>query len=175
MGKGKRMTILAAVDATRTALEKDPSRAVVRVRTEARLDAGTEVGVRAGAHTLTVDEPVSVGGTGAGPNPVQLVLASLASCQAITYRYWAELLGIRLDAVTVRVEGDLDMRGFLGFDPDASAGATAVRCTVTVEGPEEPERYEELRRNVDAHCPVLDVFSQPVAVERHLEIAGAAG
>jgi uncharacterized OsmC-like protein len=169
------MSILAAVDATRTALEKEPGRAVVRLRTEARLEEGTEVAVRAGAHTLTVDEPVSVGGGGAGPNPVQLVLASLASCQAITYRYWAELLGIRLEAVTVRVEGDLDMRGFLGFDPAAPAGASAVQCMVTVEGPEEAGRYEELRRAVDAHCPVLDVFSKPVAVERHLEIGGAPG
>ncbi len=168
------MTILAAVDATRTTLEKEPSRAVSRLRTEARLGEGTQVAVRAGSHTLTVDEPVSVGGTGTGPNPVQLVFASLASCQAITYRYWAELLGIRLDAVTVRVEGDLDIRGFLGFDPDAPAGATAVRCAVTVEGPEDAGRYEELRRNVDAHCPVLDVFSKAVAVERHLEIGGAA-
>ncbi|HEY3240199.1 MAG TPA: OsmC family protein [Acidimicrobiia bacterium] len=164
------MTILAAVDATRTALEKEPGRAVVRLRTEARLEEGTAVAVRAGAHTLTVDEPVSVGGTGAGPNPVQLVLASLASCQAITYRYWAEFLGIRLDAITVRVEGDLDIRGFFGLDPDAPPGATAVRCTVTVEGPEEAARYEELRRSVDAHCPVLDVFTKALPVERILEI-----
>ena len=167
------MSILAAVDATRTTLENEPGRAVVRLRTEARLEAGTQVAVQAGRHTLTVDEPPSVGGTGAGPNPVQLVLASLASCQAITYRYWAELLGIRLDAVTVRVEGDLDMRGFLGFDPDAPAGATAVRCTVTVEGPEGAERYEELRRNVDAHCPVLDVFTKALPVERTLEVGNS--
>jgi uncharacterized OsmC-like protein len=169
------MTILAAVDATRTALEKEPGRAVVRLRTEARLEAGTAVAVRAGAHNLTVDEPVSVGGTGSGPNPVQLVLATLASCEAITYRYWAELLGIQLDAVTVRVEGDLDMRGFFGFEPDAPVGATAVQCIVTVEGPEEAARYEDLRRSVEAHCPVLDVFTRAVPVERSLEIGGTPG
>jgi len=167
------MSILEAVDATRTALEKEPGRAVVRVQTEARLEAGTKVAVQAGRHSLTVDEPPSVGGTGTGPNPVQLVLATLASCQAITYRYWAELLGIRLDAVTVRVEGDLDVRGILGLDPDAPPGPTAVRCTVTVEGPEEAARYEELRRSVDAHCPVLDVFTMALPVERILEVGGA--
>jgi len=167
------MSILAAVDATRAALEKEPDRAVVRLRAEARLEEGTQTAVQAGRHTLTVDEPPSVGGTGAGPNPVQVVLASLASCQAITYRYWAELLGIRLDAVTVRVEGDLDVRGIMGLDADASSGPTAVRCMVTVEGPEGAERYEELRRNVDAHCPVLDVFTMPLPVERSLEIGNS--
>jgi putative redox protein len=68
------------------------------------------------------------------------------------------------------VEGDLDVRGVLGLDPHAPAGPTAVRCVVTVEGPEEAERYEELRRSVDTHCPVLDVFTMPLAVERSLEI-----
>lgn len=164
------MTILAAIDAIRTKLEEEPGRAAVTLRAEARVEEGTAAAVQAGRHTLAVDEPVSIGGTGTGPNPVQLVLASLASCQAISYRYWSELLGIRLDALTVKVEGDIDQRGFLGFAEGVPAGTTAVRVTISVEGPEKPERYEELRRSVDAHCPVLDVFTMPLAVERHLEI-----
>jgi uncharacterized OsmC-like protein len=164
------MSILEAVDAVRSVVEKDPARAVVRLRTEARLEEGTAVDTRAGVHSFTVDEPKSLGGTGTGPNPVQLVLASLASCQAITYRYWAELLGVRLDAITVKVEGDVDQRGFLGLADGVPAGAGAVLCTVTVEGPETLERYEELRRSVDAHCPVLDVFTTALAVERVLEV-----
>ena len=83
------MTLSDAVDATRRALEAEPARAIAHLRTEGRLEAGTEVAVRMGAHALTADEPKSVGGGGAGANPVQLVLGSLASCQAITYRYWA--------------------------------------------------------------------------------------
>ncbi len=164
------MSILEAVEAVRTVVDKDPARAVVRLRTEARLEEGTVVATQAGVHSFTVDEPKSIGGTGTGPNPVQVALASLASCQAITYRYWAELLGIRLDAITVKVEGDIDQRGFFGFAEGVPAGAGAVRCTVVVEGPESPERYEELRRSVDAHCPVLDIFTTALAVERVLEV-----
>jgi uncharacterized OsmC-like protein len=164
------MPLRDAIDATRHRFEAEPARAHVTVRAEARLEGGTEVNIRTGAHTLAADEPASMGGGGTAANPVQLVLASLSSCQAITYRYWAELLGIQLDAVSVRLEGDVDVRGFLGFEPDPSPGLSAVRCTVVVEGPEDPGRYEELAAAVDAHCPVLDVFTRPVPVERRLEV-----
>lgn len=44
------------------------------------------------------------------------------------------------------------------------AGFHAVRLRVDIAGPESEERYEELQRVVDAHCPVLDLFTNPTAV-----------
>src|ERR687885_1216196 len=108
-------TIPEAIAALRQRAGEDPTRAVVRLRAEGRMGEGVRVDVRAGPSEMAVDEPVSVGGTGTGPNPVQLSLAALGSCQAITYRYWAEELGLRLDAVTVAVESDFDTGAFFGF------------------------------------------------------------
>jgi putative redox protein len=69
------------------------------------------------------------------------------------------------------VEGDLDIRGFFGFDDTVRPGFTAVRVNVTVNGPEPPERYQELAAAVDEHCPVLDLFQNPVPVTRTLSAA----
>ena len=161
------MTSLGTVIAdTRKAVAEDPAAAQALFSTHGTLTGITEVDVRTGSHTFTVDEPPALGGGGTAPNPVEYALASLGSCQAITYRFWAEHLGVSLDTLTVRVEGDLDIRGFFGFDDDVRPGFTAVRVAVAVTGPETAQRYQELAAAVDEHCPVLDLFRNPVPVDR---------
>jgi uncharacterized OsmC-like protein len=159
------------VAAARQRAAEEPARAVVRLRTEARMGDGTRVDIRAGAFEFAADEPVSVGGTGTAANPVQMALAALGSCQAITYRYWAAELGLRLDAVTVTVEADFDTGAFFGFPGAGTPAPSAVRCSVTLEGPEPAGRYEELAAAVDEHCPGLVLFSRPIPVERAVTLA----
>jgi uncharacterized OsmC-like protein len=162
-------TIRDAVDAVRQRGGDDPARAVVRLRAEGHMGEGTRVDMRVGPFEMGVDEPVSVGGTGTAPNPVQLSLAALGSCQAITYRYWAEVLGLQLDAVTVSVESDFDMGAFFGLpSPIGPPSPFGVRLAVTLEGPAPPERYKELVAVVDEHCPILDLFTRSVPVQRNV-------
>src|ERR1700723_4522829 len=156
---------------TRKAITEAPARAQAAFTTQGTLVGVTEVDIRTGAHTFKVDEPQALGGADIAANPVQYALASLGSCQAITYRIWATHLGIELDALSVRVTGDLDLRGFFGVDDSVRPGFTAVQVEVTVTGPETEERYAELAAAVDEHCPVLDLFKNPVPVTRALVIS----
>lgn len=61
-------------------------------------------------HKLVVDEPPDLGGSDAGPNPVELVLAALGTCQEITYRAYATTLGIPLERVSVNLTGTIDLK-----------------------------------------------------------------
>jgi uncharacterized OsmC-like protein len=160
------MSVVSLIAATRQAVAADPANAQALFSAQGTLVGVTEVDIRTGSHTFKVDEPPALGGADAAANPVQYALASLGSCQAITYRFWADQLGIPFDTLSVRLEGDLDIRGFFGFDDAIRAGFTAVRVEVTVTGPESPERYAELAAAVDEHCPVLDLFKNPVPVTR---------
>ena len=157
---------------TRKAITEDSANAQASFAADGTLVGTTEVDIRTGAHTFKVDEPPALGGADLAANPVQYALASLGSCQAITYRIWATHLGIKLDSLTVRVAGDLDLRGFFGIDDGVRPGFTAVQVEVTVTGPETEERYAELAAAVDEHCPVLDLFKNPVPVTRTLAPAG---
>jgi putative redox protein len=162
------MTLSTLIADTRKAVADDAANAQAVFSAQGTLVGITEVDIRTGTHTFKVDEPPALGGADAAANPVQYALASLGSCQAITYRFWAEQLGIPFDSLTVRLEGDLDIRGFFGFDDTVRPGLSAIRVEVTVAGPESDERYAELAAAVDAHCPVLDLFKNPVPVTRTL-------
>jgi uncharacterized OsmC-like protein len=157
--------------ATTDAVNGDPDKGHVVFRATGTGGEGVRTHLRINDHTLLVDEPPALGGENAAPNPVEIALAGLLSCQVVTYRFWAAHLGIPLDDVSVEVEGDLDVRGFFGADDAVRPGFGEVRVVVTLDGPAGEDSYKELAAAVDAHCPVLDLFRNPTPVARTVRTA----
>ena len=150
----------------------EPALAQVRVAVSTALEEGMACGTTARGHETLADEPRSLGGTDGAQSPVELLLTSLATCQAVTYRLWAAELGIALTRVSVDVEGALDLRGFLGL-ADVPAGYASIRMSVRLEGPEDAARYRALSAAVDRHCPVTDVLARPVEIRREITLGPA--
>ena len=163
-------TVRESIAATTDAVAQDPANARVVVRTKGHLTGQIESTFRSGKHTVVVDEPAGLAGEDAAPGPVDYALIALASCQAVTYRFWAEKLEIQLDDVEVSVEADLDLQGFFGLDDAVRPGFTAVRVEVTPVGPESADRYQELADAANAHCPVLDLFANPTPLEHRIAV-----
>lgn len=59
--------------------------------------------ISAGPHRLRADEPVDSGGTGAGPNPYELLLAALGACTGMTLRMYADRKQWPLQGLEVRL------------------------------------------------------------------------
>ena len=68
---------------------------LANLRNEVRYDGGQK--------TFTSDEPASLGGEGAGPDPYALLLAALGSCVSMTVTLYARRKGWPLERVTVRL------------------------------------------------------------------------
>jgi putative redox protein len=79
--------------------------------------------VDAGGFEIVADEPESVGGTGSGPQPTELLLASIASCFTIAVAYTAAKRDVELDGLTVDVTGTYDGPRFRAFCIEVRAAA----------------------------------------------------
>ena len=133
--------------------------------------AGEEDTTRAEPFTLDGDEPPVLLGANRGPNAVELVLQALAFCYAVGYVANAAARGIELTRMDYEVEGDIDVREFLGQD-GPRPGFTAIRVTGRVSSPDATdEQLTELCQYVQDTSPVRDVLVNPVPVTTSLEIA----
>jgi uncharacterized OsmC-like protein len=163
--------LAGVIAATGDAVAGDKTNAQVVFRAAAVAHDAVASTISLGKYRVEVDEPPALGGENKAPNPVEYYLASLLSCQIVTWRFWAEKLGIAVDDINARAEGDLDVQGFLGLDDAVRPGFSEVRVVVTVTGPETPERYRQLHEAVERHCPVLDLTRNPTPVQTTLEVS----
>jgi uncharacterized OsmC-like protein len=115
---------------------------------------------------LAADEPPVLLGNDSGPNPVEYALTALASCMTTTMVYHAAARGIRVESVESRLEGDLDLHGFLGLKDDVRKGYKDVRVSFKVKADATPEQLAELTK----YSPVFDIFSNPVPVSVDVEM-----
>src|SRR6201987_4640243 len=155
--------------ATQADLRDNPEHANATFAADSRQVHGLRSETKIRQFSLTIDEPPNLGGTDTGPNPVELVLAALATCQEITYRAYATALGIPLEGVSVKLEGALDLRGFFAVKDGVRAGFNDVRGTVHLQSTASLADLAKLKEVVDAHCPVLDILRAPVPVDLKLE------
>ena len=155
---------------TQGKFQADPASAAATFESHSRLQEGLCSRAAMRQHQLTVDEPEALGGTDQGPNPVELILAALGTCQEITYRAYATAMDIPLDAVSVKLEGDIDLQGFFGVNDAVRPGYQRIRGTVSLDSPASEADLQRLKDAVNAHCPVLDILTRPVPVELDLQI-----
>jgi uncharacterized OsmC-like protein len=155
---------------TQSAFRSQPDSAKVTFKSSSRLTEGfrSEVSIR--QHRLAADEPAALGGADSAPNPVELILAALGTCQEITYRAYATALGIPLESVAVELSGDIDLRGFFAVDDSVRSGFQNIRGTVNIESSASEAELQKLRAVVDAHCPVLDMLANKVPVSLEMSI-----
>lgn len=127
----------------------------------ARLQDGVKVAVQARQFSITIDEPEELGGTNQGMNPVELLLGSLAACQSIVARVYAEQFRVQLDDFQVEVVGDIDLDGFFGKS-DVRPGYSHIRYNFHVRSPSPQERIDRFIDHLQKQCPVGDTLANPV-------------
>ena len=147
------------------ALRADPARGEAVFNAQSKLGGGLNSSIDIRQFSVKVDEPAVLGGQDTAPNPVEYVLAALGSCQEITYRLYADSMGIPLNGVSVKLKGVLDLRGFFNVDKQVRPGYQRIEAEVVLDSPAPEKDLRRLKEVVDSHCPVLDILRNPTPVE----------
>ncbi len=145
---------ITAVGTLANAIAADPTKADTTWSASVTWDGGfrTTTKIRDFAPIAT-DEPEGLGGTGTAPNPVEQLLGALGSCLAIGYAANATAAGIAIDDLRIDVEGDLNLKSFLGLEP-GHAGFETLRATVHIDSDADADTIATLHDAVVAASPV---------------------
>lgn len=117
---------------------------------------------------LTSDEPEVLLSGDVAPNPVEYALHALAGCLTTSLAYHAAAQGVTVRKLSTRLEGHLDLRGFLGMSPDIRRGFDEIDVVFDIDADCDDARKRELIETARAHSPVFDMMSNGVPVSSRL-------
>lgn len=112
--------------------------------------------VQDSSHMYIIDEPESKGGANLGPDPLSALLASLASCIAITLKMYADRKGIDTGKINVNVE--LQQTG-----SGKNTKSTFLK-KIKVENKIETEQMDRLHY-IASVCPVSRLLSGEILIK----------
>ena len=157
------------LELTREKLTEGSAINPLTVTVKSENQGGFESKIFARDHTLTADQPFGFRGTNLGFKPSELLLAALAACQEVTWRLYAESLGIDIKNISIELRGTQDLRGFMGLDETIPPGFMEVEGEVRIDSSASATELEELQKLVDNHCPVLDDLTRNLPVKLTLK------
>ena len=137
---------MATVSVT-SSLSNELGRAIVEVR----------------QHHFIIDSPPPLGGPNEELNPLDILLAALATCGTFVIETAAREMKIPLKSVHVNAEGDFDPRGVKG-EPGVDPRITEFRVKVNLDGVN-PDQTSSLIEQFKARCPVYTTLSRAAPVK----------
>lgn len=118
---------------------------------------------------LDADEPPVLLGQDTAPNPVEFLLHALVACVTTSVVYHAAAKGIKLEEVETRVQGEIDLHGFLGLDDNVRRGYKNIQIKFRIKADVPDEQLEEICQLGPTYSPVFDSITRGVNVEVGLE------
>lgn len=105
------------------------------------------------------DHPALFAATDKAATPLEIVLAALASCLTGGVASIAQHRSVQLNSVQVDVEGDMDMSGVLGIDPDVRNGFNAIRVVFHIDADASETEIAGLVAQSQKRSAVYDIIT----------------
>lgn len=118
------------------------------------------------AFEMHADEPPILAGSDSAANPAEHLLHALASCVTTSLVAHAAVKGIHIEEMESELEGDIDLNGFLGLNPDVPKGFTNIRVKFRVKT--DSENLKMLKKLSEV-SPVYNTLIHGVKVKIDIE------
>jgi uncharacterized OsmC-like protein len=120
------------------------------------------------AHRTTyeydIDHPECFASEDNGATPVEVVLVGLAGCLTAGVASVAQMRGIQLRSVTATIEGQMNVLGILGADPDIRNGFDAITVRFAIDADASREDLQALLAQAQKRSAVFDVVANPTKI-----------
>ena len=111
-----------------------------------------------------LDHPELFASEDNGVTPIEVVLVGLAGCLTAGVASVAQMRDIQLRSVTATLEGDMNLLGVLGADPDVRNGFEGIRVHFTIDADASPEDIEALVAQSQKRSAVYDIITNPTSI-----------
>jgi uncharacterized OsmC-like protein len=115
-------------------------------------------------YEFDVDHPECFASEDNGATPVEYVLVGLAGCLTAGVASVAQLREIQLRSVTATIEGDMNVLGILGADPDIRNGFDNVTVRFAIDADATRDDIEALVAQSQKRSAVFDIVTNPTKV-----------
>lgn len=138
-------------------------------RIRAHSENPTKTVVKARSFEMTIDEPADLGGTNAGANPVEYILAALSGCLNVMCHLVAKEMNFELRGVELKLSGSLNPDKLFGKETTDRAGYKTISVEITPDTDADDETLAKWLQTVESRCPVSDNLSHPTPVHISLK------
>ncbi len=128
-------------------------------KVKAKSASSTKTVAEARGIQMIIDEPENLGGTNAGANPIEYLLAALSGCLNVVSHGIAHEMGFELRGVDIELEGTLDPRGFSGKSPETRAGFQEIKVILKPDADIDETTLQRWVKTVEQRCPVSDTIA----------------
>jgi uncharacterized OsmC-like protein len=115
-------------------------------------------------YSVDTDHPEIFAAADNGATPVEMMLSGLAGCLTAGVASVATNRGIQLRSVRATLEGDMDLAGILGIDPDVRNGFSGIRVRYEIDADATKAELEAVVAQSQKRSAVYDVITNPTAV-----------
>lgn len=114
---------------------------------------------------LIIDEPEDLGGKDSAANPVEYLLAGYAGCLNVVYNLVAKEIGIKINYLSISINGDINPEKFLGISDKERSGFQSLNVLIELDTNGTPKQEQELITKAKNRCPINDNLANPTPIQ----------